>query len=116
MDTLVGGVLLAGVATSLVLIAAGMLWHWAATGSGRLDYSIGGTNLVGFVVDDARALAAGSLRPRALVNLGIAVLLLTPYVRVLASLCYFALAERDWQYTAITACVLAVLTWSLLLR
>jgi uncharacterized membrane protein len=116
MDTLIGTVLLVGVATSLFLVTAGMLWHWATTGSGRLDYPIGGTNLLDFVLGDVRTLARGAVRPRALVNLGIAVLLLTPYLRVLASVLYFGIAERDWRYTLITACVLGTLTWSLVLR
>jgi uncharacterized membrane protein len=60
-------------------------------------------------------LATPALRPRLLVNLGIGVLLLTPYVRVLASLVYFATVERDPKYALFTAFVLAVLTYSLLL-
>ena len=43
-------------------------------------------------------------------------LLLTPLVRVLASLLFFALAERNWKYALFTGFVLAVLTYSLFLR
>ena len=61
-------------------------------------------------------MAAGQLQPRLLINLGIALLMLTPYVRVLASTFYFALAERNPKYTLFTGFVLAVLTYSLFLR
>ena len=43
-------------------------------------------------------------------------LLLTPYVRVLASMLYFALVERNLKYSVFTAFVLLVLTYSLFLR
>jgi uncharacterized membrane protein len=56
------------------------------------------------------------LRPRVLINMGIAVLMLTPFVRVLASVFYFALVERNWKYTLFTGFVLCVLTYSLFLR
>jgi len=48
-----------------------------------------------------------------LINLGIAVLILTPYVRILASVLYFAFVARNWKYTLFTASVLGVLTYSL---
>jgi uncharacterized membrane protein len=40
----------------------------------------------------------------------------TPYVRVLASLFYFAVVARNWKYTLFTGFVLTVLTYSLFLR
>ncbi len=55
-------------------------------------------------------------RPRLLVSLGIAALLLTPYLRVLASLLFFAFVEHNWKYSLFTGFVLAVLTYSLFLR
>jgi uncharacterized membrane protein len=72
-------------------------------------------NFFEFLLTDIRQLGAPDLRPRVLVNLGIGVLLLTPYLRVLASLVYFAIIEHDRKYTVFTAFVLAVLTYSLLL-
>ena len=116
MDVLVGYVLIVGVLSSLGLLAVGLAWHWSATGTPRLDYELAGTTVFGLVVTDVRQLAAGAWRPRLLVNLGLAVLLLTPYARVLASTLYFALVERNWKYTAFTAFVLLTLTHSLFLR
>lgn len=116
MDILVGYVLLAGVILSAVFLTGGVLWRWAATGSPQLQYSISGTNLFQFLISDIRQVTAGELRPRLLVNLGIAILLLTPYIRVSVSMLYFAFAERNVKYTFFTGFVLAVLTYSLFLR
>jgi uncharacterized membrane protein len=114
MDVVVGYILLAGVLTSLVLVAAGLAWHWVREGNPRFDYTLAGTTVFQFLVDDVHALFAGELRPRLLLNLGIAVLLFTPYLRVLASVVYFAVVERNAKYTAFTGFVLATLTYSLL--
>ena len=116
VDLVIGYVLLGGVLTSMALLATGVAWHDVRTGELGLDYRLGDTTLFGFVVLDVQQLVAGEFRPRLVVNLGIAVLMLTPYARVLASMVYFGTVERNWKYTAITAFVLAVLTYSLFLR
>lgn len=116
MELLVGSILLFGVLSSMALLAVGLAWHWVTSGNTVLDYSLAGTTVFQFVVSDVRQLTAGALRPRVVVNLGTAVLLLTPYVRVLASMLYFALVERNLKYSVFTAFVLVVLTYSLFLR
>lgn len=116
MEVLVGYILQIGVLTSMTLIAIGMVWRWLNTGVLGLDYSIAGMNFFEFVWSDLQQVFLGAFRPRLLVNLGIAVLMLTPYVRVFASMVYFALAERNWKYTVFTAFVFTVLTYSLFLR
>jgi uncharacterized membrane protein len=116
MDALIGYVLFGGVALSAVLVTAGLVWHWARTGQLGVDYIIPKMNLFEFVVADVRQVATAALRPRLLISLGIAALLLTPYVRVLASLLFFAFVERNWKYSAFTGFVLAVLSYSLFLR
>ena len=116
MEIVVGYVLSSGVALSIVLIVAGLTWRWINTGHLGVDYSIAGTDLVGFAAREARAVAGDDLRPRRLVNLGFVCLLLTPYARVLASVFYFATAARNWKYTVFTGIVLCLLTYSLFLR
>ncbi|MDZ4828666.1 MAG: DUF1634 domain-containing protein [Phycisphaerae bacterium] len=49
-----------------------------------------------------------SLRGRAIITLGIIVLVLTPVVRVVLSIIAFA-ADRDWIYVAMTGAVLVLL-------
>ncbi len=116
MEILVGYILQIGVIVSMTLIALGMVWRWFNTGALALDYTLAGMNFFEFVLSDLQQVFAGAFRPRLLVNLGIASLMLTPYVRVLASMLYFALAARNGKYTLFTAFVFAVLTYSLFMR
>lgn len=116
MDVLVGYVLLGGVVSAMVLIAIGLIWHWAATGTLGLDYSMGGMNFFQFVVSDVETIIRTGFGPRRMINLGVAVLMLTPFVRVASSMLYFGVVEHNWKYTVFTGFVLAVLTYSLFLR
>ncbi len=116
IDVLIGYVLLGGVILSVVLVVAGLAWHWIEKGRLGVDYTIPRMNLFEFVVADVREAVFGTPRPRLLVSLGIAALMLTPYLRVLASLLFFAFVEHNWKYSAFTGFVLAVLTYSLFLR
>ena len=116
MDLLIGSILRIGVITSFVLIAAGIAWRWLRTGTLGMDYSIRGLNFFEFVIEDLKQIFRGDYRPRLLVNLGIAVLMLTPLIRVSAAAVYFAVEERNWKYALFTGLVFAVLTYSLFLR
>ena len=116
MEVLVGYILLVGVLLSIALITIGVAWHWLTTGQLGLDFPISGMNLFEFVLLDIRQIFSGVFRPRLFVNLGIAALMLTPYIRVLASLLYFAFVERNYKYTVFTGFVFTVLTISLFLR
>ncbi len=116
MEIYVGYILLVGVLLSLLLILTGSAWHWLNTGNLQFDYSLKGKNFFYFLYTDFQALIAGSWRPRLLVNLGVAALLLTPYLRVLVSILYFALVDHNWKYTAFTTFVFVVLTYSLFIR
>lgn len=116
MDILVGYILLIGVLTSIGLIAIGVVWRFAATGRLGLEYSIAGMNLFHFIFHNFERAAHPPFRPRLLVNLGIVTLMLTPYIRVLASMLFFAFTERNAKYTVFTAVVFSVLTYSLFLR
>ena len=116
MEVLTGYILSVGVLLSVALLVIGLLWRWARSGNLRFEYTIAEMNFFEFVLTSLRQMASRGLRPRAMVNMGIAVLMLTPFVRVLASVLYFALVERNWKYTLFTGFVLSVLTYSLFLR
>jgi len=116
MDVLVGYILLTGVLLSLTLITTGLVWAWFRTGRLEVNYPITGVNLFQFVVGETRLAAQGAIRPRLLVNLGVTALMLTPFVRVAASVVYFMGVLKNWKYTLFTAIVLTVLTYSLFLR
>ena len=113
IETVVGYILLGGVLLSVALIAGGLAWHWVTTGQLQFEYLVGGMDLARFITTDLQQLIVGPIHPRYLINLGIAVLILTPYVRILASVLYFAFVARNWKYTLFTASVLGVLTYSL---
>jgi len=116
MESLVGYVLLTGVLLSVALLAVGFIWRWARVGNLRFEHSIVGMNFFEFISSTLRQMASRAFRPRLFLNMGIAVLMLTPFVRVLASVFYFAFVEHNWKYTLFTAFVLTVLTYSLFLR
>jgi uncharacterized membrane protein len=116
MDVLVGYILLVGVLLSMALIIAGLLWKYIQTGGVRLEYELAGMNLFQFVVSEIHLAALGQIRPRLLINMGIVVLMLTPFFRVLASVVYFLVVLKNWKYTVFTLFVLLVLTGSLFLR
>ena len=115
MDTIIGTTLQVGVILSLSLIATGLVWHRLRWGTWQwpLDYTLPATTVFGFLVADVEQATGDPARPRMLVNLGIAALMLTPYVRVLMSMLYFALVERNRKYAVFTAFVLAMLTYGL---
>lgn len=115
MDTIIGTTLQVGVILSLSLIATGLVWHRLRWGTWQwpFDYTLPATTVVGFLVADVEQATGEPARPRMLVNLGIAALLLTPYVRVLMSMLYFVFIERNAKYAVFTAFVLAMLTYGL---
>jgi uncharacterized membrane protein len=116
MDTLVGYILLIGVLLSGLLIAAGSLWNWVIHHTLTTQFSIAGESYFSFLQSNLRQLFSGEVRPQLLISLGISTLMLTPYLRVAASVVYFAAAARNWKYTFFTLFVFSVLTYSLFLR
>ncbi len=116
METLVGFILQIGVLVSVGLIIAGSLWNWAITRHLATDFTISGENYFGFLLSSFRQLLAGAIGPRLLISLGIVTLMFTPYLRVAASVVYFAVVARNLKYTVFTLFVFGVLTYSLFLR
>ncbi|MDI1476260.1 DUF1634 domain-containing protein [Polyangium sp. y55x31] len=116
MEALLGKVLLLGVLASLAMTIAGLVWQAIAPEHGEFERTVAGVNLYQFILESVRALAAGELRPSLMIDLGITIMLLTPYARVLASMVYFAFVDRNPKYTVFTGFVLGVLTYSLFLR
>ena len=116
MESLVGYILLTGVLLSVALLAVSFVWRWARVGNLRFEHSIVGMNFFEFISSTLGQMASQAFRPRLFLNMGIGVLMLTPFVRVLASVFYFAFVEHNWKYTLFTSFVLSVLTYSLFLR
>lgn len=108
----VSTVLLIGVSTAAVLVGAGFVAALAVGWQGSLL----GQPMSTAPNTDFGQLTSGlaALRPVAITQLGLVVLLATPVMRVAASVVGFAL-EEDWLYTLITLAVLAILLTSIFL-
>lgn len=116
MEVLVSHILIGGTVLSIALISTGLLWKYIESGGLRLDYELAGMNLFQFGASEIHLLVVGETRPRLLINMGIVVLMLTPFLRVLASMVYFFSVLKNWKYTLFTLFVLLVLTRSLFLQ
>lgn len=107
---LLARILLVGVLVSAALIAAGFFgslfvgWRGSLVGAASLDETI--TDFGNLAAD------LSVLRPLAIAQLGILILIATPVVRVAVTVMEF-FNERDRIYTLITAVVLAILLTSL---
>lgn len=115
MEALIGWILIVGVWLSAALLAAGTIWHAVRTGSPMFAYTLSPSNLFQFWLQQAHAVT-GDVRPRLLTNAGLAVLMLTPYLRVGASAVYFATTERNAKYAVLAGTVFLILTYSLFMK
>lgn len=110
--TMVSMVLAGGVTVSAVVVAIGFVLGVAAGWRTSLLGGAPGPSDLGDFSEMLPGLAV--LRPVAITQLGLLLLLATPVVRVAASVVGFAL-ERDRVYVAITLVVLAILLGSIFL-
>jgi uncharacterized membrane protein len=114
MRVMVSWILLTGVSLAAVLIAVGLTGSFIVGWRGSLIGLPNADGSIASFADLGQDLAA--LRPQAIGQLGLLVLVATPMLRVLASLIAFAL-ERDRLYVGITSVVLSILlAASLLIR
>jgi uncharacterized membrane protein len=111
----IGHVLITGVAISLILEVIGIFIFYLSYGHFRIleggIFFIHGRNFLYSLLELARG---GTPHQKGLwlMSLGIAVLVLTPYVRVVLSVLHFA-REKNVKYVLITLFVLTLLTISL---
>jgi uncharacterized membrane protein len=117
LEGLISYVLIIGVVTSLLLEIAGLILFYRAYGSLAISHEsrmfLQGENFFIFL---ARLFSGSSVSwPIRVITLGIAVLILTPYVRAMLSVIYFA-ARGNGKYLVITLFVFTILTISLLVH
>jgi uncharacterized membrane protein len=115
LETLVWTILAGGLLLSVTLILSGLVWEWIASGTLRMGPPILEVNLRGLLASVIAGSSKG-LSSIVLLDAGIAVLLLTPYTRVLASVFFFTFRDHNYRYSAITGFVAVILTWVLFLR
>lgn len=123
VEEIIGWILRVGVSASAICILLGViiLFLTGDTGYGATfhdltqltHYSSGGGGRFPTTPGDVIA-GLAQFKPYALIALGLLLLILTPVIRVAASIVIFLL-ERDYAYVVITAFVLLVLIVSFLL-
>jgi uncharacterized membrane protein len=111
VDRILGRVLQVGVALSAAIVLCGAVIYLTKRLDVAPDYRVFrgepiDLRSVSGILADARAWSG-----RGLIQLGLLVLIATPIARVVFSVIGFT-RQRDWLYVAITAIVLALLTFS----
>jgi uncharacterized membrane protein len=122
LETAISYLLICGVIISVLLISIGIALYYGETGNLHIPTDpaknpsvfIRGDNFFAYTIGVFEHLF-GSQNALVFVTVGLAVLILTPYVRAIASVLYFAL-EKNLRYVLITLFVLIVLTVSLALH
>ena len=116
LEVAISYILIVGVLASLTVEAVGIVAYYLQTGSFRSDFTsewqLGGPDFFAYTAGLILSLAPG-FSAFHMMALGIVLLMLTPYVRVLASVAYFGWTG-DFKYLAITVFVLCALTFSLI--
>lgn len=115
LETIISYILIIGVATSFVALTIGLIIFRHTEGSWAIIQNpstfIRGENFFSFLIHGISDSGSMSVSTR-IMSLGVALLILTPYVRAILSVVYFGV-EEDIKYFFITIFVLAILTWSL---
>ncbi len=106
-------ILRVGVGLSLALETLGILLNYVQTEESSLAvpsaaWLAKGGNFFGFASTSLSSVLSGA-SPAGITALGVAVLMLTPYARIIAALVYYTI-ERDLKYIAITLFVFLVIT------
>jgi len=113
-ESFLAAILKTGLVVGLGLLIAGSLWQRQSTGHVQFERSLQGGNILQLLIDACRP--ASALRwPQRFLHVGISVLILTPYVRILASAWYFGYVERNHRYAMYAGCACLLLTYILLL-
>ncbi len=118
LETIVSYILIIGVIVSVILETVGIALFYAAYGNLQISQNktvfITGQNFFAFTLDQIQHLF-GMQNAILFMTLGLIILILTPYIRAITSVIYFAW-ENNRKYVWITLFVLIVLTVSLVLH
>jgi uncharacterized membrane protein len=110
-------VLIFGVLASVAIEAYGIINYYLLNRNLNVAFNAGfsmkGTDFFNYAAKLGQQLSMGMLTPEQILGLGIVVLMVTPFLRVIASVVYFGWVENR-KYLFITLFVLIVLTASLL--
>jgi uncharacterized membrane protein len=117
LERVISYILMVGVAVSVVVELVGMVNYYYMNGNLEITFQPGlalkGTNIFSYAGATIFELFTGGWTPYSFLGLGVVLLLMTPYVRVWASVIYFSLV-KNIKYVFITGIVLVILTASML--
>lgn len=114
MENLTGSLLRNGTLVSIGLILVSLGIGWNERAQGTLHLELKAENIPALILTDLQKMNLPGFWSQFLLHLGVSTLLLTPYLRVLASLVYFAGVDRSWKQVIFTGTVLIILTILLL--
>jgi uncharacterized membrane protein len=124
LETSISYILIVGVFLSLVLISIGLVSYYAPRGFSSqphftAKWQLDGSNFFAFInnfISQISSSASTTHFPSIAIKimaLGLVILIITPFVRVFASVIFFGL-KRNYKYFLITSFVLITLTVSLI--
>ena len=114
MEDLISSILQGGMIIGLGFTLVSLALRWAETGCVMgVEEPIAGVSVTAIFLSDLRQIGFPQQWPSVTMRLAILVLLITPYVRVVASMVYFAVVERSWKQALFTGLVFIILTITL---
>ncbi len=118
LEPIISYLLIIGVVTSIILDVIGITLYYGTYGNMMVSQApnifISGDNFFAFAYSRIQSLLV-SENAILFMTLGLIVLILTPFIRAITSVVYFAW-EKNYKYVLITLFVLIVLTVSLALH
>ena len=112
IEVIIGGLLRTGVILAGAVVLFGAVVYLARHGGEAPSYAVFRGEPASLKSPSAIVHGALSISGRAIIQLGLLLLIATPVARVLFSAIAFAI-ERDYMYVIITLVVLAILLYSL---
>lgn len=117
LELAISYILIIGVIASVAMEAIGIFSYYYINRDLSItfqpQYALKGADFFSYSGVTLQSLIQGNWTPFQILALGLVLLMITPYMRVVASVVYFGLV-RNVKYLFITAFVLAILTASLL--
>jgi uncharacterized membrane protein len=118
LEAIISYILIIGVVVSVVFEVIGIALFYGTYGNLQISQDksvfISGQNFFAFIINQFQHVF-GSQNALVFITLGLIILILTPYIRAITSVIYFAW-EKHYKYVLITLFVLIVLTASLALH
>ncbi len=119
LELAISYILIIGVLVSVAIEAFGIVSYYSSNRNLSIVFQpslvLKGTDFFSYAGSVFQEILAGTWTPLQILGLGIILLMITPYLRVVASVIYFGLAKNA-KYLFITLFVLVILTASLLVH